>query len=219
MRNCPFWVITLSTGLAALAVAGGGQQLTPAPSPATQKPEPKTKVVTKAIPSPVRYEFSRTVGKGRLVKKPGADGSVTRTYRLVEKNGRIIDKELIQEERVEPTPTLFLMGKSGWTTSRSGFSRKSVRVMNATGYDPSPGQNGGVSRTRVGTVPGYGQVAVDPRVIPLYSLLYVEGYGFAIAHDTGGAIKGNRIDLCFPTAAQANRFGRKKVRVHILKGR
>ena len=63
---------------------------------------------------------------------------------------------------------------------------------------------------------GYGVVAVDPRVIPLKSLVYVEGYGFAIAADTGGAIKGKRIDLCYPSRAMAKRFGRRNVRVHLL---
>jgi 3D (Asp-Asp-Asp) domain-containing protein len=65
----------------------------------------------------------------------------------------------------------------------------------------------------------YGLVAVDPRVIPLGTHLYVEGYGFALAADTGGAIKGNRIDLCYDSVAFANRFGRKKVRVHVLETR
>ncbi|MEI8282281.1 MAG: 3D domain-containing protein [Armatimonadota bacterium] len=53
----------------------------------------------------------------------------------------------------------------------------------------------------------------------LGSLLYVEGYGFAYAADTGGAIKGNRIDLCFSTNAQCNRFGRQAVIVHVLSSR
>ena len=42
---------------------------------------------------------------------------------------------------------------------------------------------------------GYGVVAVDPKVIPLYSKLYIPGYGIAIAGDVGGYIKGNKIDL------------------------
>jgi hypothetical protein len=47
--------------------------------------------------------------------------------------------------------------------------------------------------------------------------LYVEGYGMAIAADTGRAIKGNKIDLCYATRQQALQFGRRKVRVHILR--
>ena len=61
-----------------------------------------------------------------------------------------------------------------------------------------------------------GVVAVDPNVIPLRTKLYVEGYGFAIAADVGGAIKGNRIDLFFNTIDECMNYGRKKVKVYIL---
>ena len=59
-------------------------------------------------------------------------------------------------------------------------------------------------------------VAVDPSVIPLGTRLYVEGYGEAIASDTGGAIKGNIIDVHFPTNAQCEQWGRRTVQVTIL---
>ena len=68
----------------------------------------------------------------------------------------------------------------------------------------------------------YGCVAVDPRVIPLGTKLYIETpdgsfvYGHSIAADTGGAIKGNRVDLFFPTHSQALQFGRRNVNVYIL---
>lgn len=67
-----------------------------------------------------------------------------------------------------------------------------------------------------------GVVAVDPRVIPLGTRLYIEAvdgswvYGNAIAGDTGGAIKGNRVDLFFDTYDECIRFGRRKARVYIL---
>lgn len=59
-------------------------------------------------------------------------------------------------------------------------------------------------------------VAVDPNVIPLGSRVYVEGYGEAIAGDTGGAIKGNRIDLHVATTDAANSWGVRTVNVTIL---
>ncbi|MBN8193230.1 LysM peptidoglycan-binding domain-containing protein [Bacillus sp. NTK074B] len=59
-------------------------------------------------------------------------------------------------------------------------------------------------------------IAVDPNVIPLGSKVYVEGYGYATAEDTGGAIKGNRIDVFLPSKDQAVDFGRKTVNVKIL---
>jgi len=60
-----------------------------------------------------------------------------------------------------------------------------------------------------------GIVAVDPRVIPMGSKLYIEGYGSAIAADQGNAIKGNRIDLCFSTHQQALNWGMRRVKVTI----
>lgn len=65
---------------------------------------------------------------------------------------------------------------------------------------------------------GDGVAAVDTRVIPLGTKLYVEGYGYCIAADTGGAIKGNRIDLCYGThsAALSSGFGHKNVKVYII---
>ena len=59
-------------------------------------------------------------------------------------------------------------------------------------------------------------IAVDPSVIPLGTLLEVQGYGVALALDTGGAIKGNIIDVHFPTVAQCKVWGRRMVQVRIL---
>ncbi|MCA1009377.1 LysM peptidoglycan-binding and 3D domain-containing protein [Halobacillus halophilus] len=59
-------------------------------------------------------------------------------------------------------------------------------------------------------------IAVDPDVIPLGSKVYVEGYGEAIAADTGGAINGNRIDVFIPEREDALDFGRQSVQVKVL---
>jgi 3D (Asp-Asp-Asp) domain-containing protein len=151
----------------------------------------------------------------------GRPGSVKRVFRITYKNGKPVGKTLLSEERTEATPTLFAMGYGGYTQSRGAFSRKKVLTMSATAYDPSPATigRGATGRTAMGMVATFGHVAVDPRVIPLGSLVFVEGYGFAIASDTGGAIKGNRIDLCFDSRSRALGFGRKKVKVHVFSKR
>jgi 3D (Asp-Asp-Asp) domain-containing protein len=59
-------------------------------------------------------------------------------------------------------------------------------------------------------------IAVDPSIIPLGSKVYVEGYGYATAEDTGGAIKGNRIDVFVPEQNDALQWGRKDVKVTII---
>ena len=60
-------------------------------------------------------------------------------------------------------------------------------------------------------------MSVDPKVIPLGTEVFVEGYGYAIADDTGGAIRGHRIDVAMDSHYEAIQWGRRSVRVYILK--
>jgi 3D (Asp-Asp-Asp) domain-containing protein len=95
-------------------------------------------------------------------------------------------------------------------------SAKRCIQLEATGYSPDPSENGGLTISSRGTPLGRGIAAVDPKVIPLGSHLWVEGYGYALADDVGSAIKGKRIDLCHATLTEGNAYGRKKVKVWIL---
>jgi 3D (Asp-Asp-Asp) domain-containing protein len=70
-------------------------------------------------------------------------------------------------------------------------------------------------RTASGRTAGWGAVAVDPSVIPIGSRLAIPGYGMGVAADTGSAITGARIDVWFPTTAQANAWGSRVVTVTI----
>jgi 3D (Asp-Asp-Asp) domain-containing protein len=113
---------------------------------------------------------------------------------------------------------LGLTTASTTTVSRGGTYRGRVLTMVATGYDgcykcnyPYYGQP-----SYIGLPLKRGIVAVDPKVIPMGTRLYVEGYGEAIAADQGNAIKGNRIDLYFDTHQQALNWGMKTVEVTIL---
>ena len=72
-------------------------------------------------------------------------------------------------------------------------------------------------RTATGTWPSRGTVAVDPEVIPLGTKLYVEGYGPAVAADTGGDIKGQRVDLYMDSYEEAIQFGRREVQVEVVR--
>ena len=87
-------------------------------------------------------------------------------------------------------------------------------IMVATAYSPEePGLN---DSTASGLKATRGIAAVDPAVIPLGTRLHVEGYGYALAADTGSAIKGMRIDLCFDTLEECRAYGRRTVKVEIL---
>ena len=92
---------------------------------------------------------------------------------------------------------------------------KRLLTLTATGY--GPGENGQWGdKTKLETFVGYGTVAVDPRVIPLRTRLWVEDYGFCIALDVGGAIKGLRIDLGHDTDEAAALVGRVRRKVLVL---
>lgn len=87
-------------------------------------------------------------------------------------------------------------------------------TMVATMYCPlEPGLD---DHTATGMKATRGVIAVDPRVIPLGTRMWVEGYGNGIAGDTGSAIKGNRIDLCVDTLEECNAYGKRTVQVVIL---
>lgn len=92
---------------------------------------------------------------------------------------------------------------------------KSFSVL-ATGYSAGPAGGAIGNWTATGVRCTYGAVAVDPRLIPLGSKLYIEGYGYGFACDTGGAIKGHHIDLAFDSPRAAMNHGKKRVTVWIL---
>lgn len=88
-----------------------------------------------------------------------------------------------------------------------------VTTMDASAYHPGDGNGLGITAT--GTKAGRGTVAVDPRIIPLGSSLFIPAYGEAVAEDTGGAIQGNRIDLCMDTYQECYNFGRQNIEVFV----
>lgn len=97
----------------------------------------------------------------------------------------------------------------GTSTSTPSVEASTITVQ-ATAYT-------GGGYTASGRQAAEGVIAVDPTVIPMGSRVYVDGYGYAIAADTGGAIQGNIIDLYFSSQSACENWGRRTVTVHILK--
>jgi 3D (Asp-Asp-Asp) domain-containing protein len=150
----------------------------------------------------------------------GQRGEKHIVYSVKAEDGKVIHRKLLNTKVArKPMDRVILVGPSGLNTSRGLIETKRSLSMMATAYDPGPRSCGkyATGRTSTGMRAGYGVVAVDPRHIALGSRLFIEGYGFAIAGDTGGAIKGHRIDLGYSTHSAAMRFGRKRVTVHVLK--
>ena len=88
----------------------------------------------------------------------------------------------------------------------------------ATAYTAYCNGCSGVTKTGINlrSNPDLKVIAVDPSIIPLGSKVWVEGYGYAIAGDTGGAIKGMKIDLHVPTKNAAYKFGRRQVKIKVI---
>lgn len=151
------------------------------------------------------------------VLERGNDGLVTRTVRIWEKDGQPTKREVVEERVIVPARDTVALRSTRGEPSRGGNYRKPIR-MHATAYDPGPRSCGKYANgfTATGVKAKKGVAAVDDRVIPMGTRLYVPGYGFAVAADRGSAIKGQRIDLCFDTYGEAIRWGRRKVQVYVL---
>ena len=145
------------------------------------------------------------------VLRAGEEG---RMQRLI-KRGPHGQEALSETILSEPLPELVAAGTANVVETSRGAQRfESVRSMVATAYLPTDG--GGAGITATGMRARRGVVAVDPRVIPYGTQVYIPGYGVAIAADTGGDIVGDRIDLCMESYSEAVRFGRRTVKVYIL---
>jgi len=186
------------------------------------------KTVSEAIERPeiIRPNFD-VPASYQTVLDEGWDGACTVTYRVVTRDGQeIIKQELEREILWEPGARIIekgIQGKKVVASSKAELSVKKELICNATAYDASPASNGiYAGKTATGRKPAYGVVAVDPSVIPLGSRLYIEAvdgswvYGYAIAGDTGGAIRGKKVDLFYNTAGECRAFGRRQARVYVL---
>ena len=222
--------------VASLMAAAGVMALTPilkgAPGPTdrngsrSEATEPVKQETVKRIEQrePIPYPTLRKSsselrsGTSRTVRA-GIDGERRKVYRVTYKEDEEVRRELESSRIVRrPVTEVVAFGRRGSLPSRGYFSGRRTLTMIATGYDPSPASNGGnrSGRSAIGLRVGHGVVAVDPKYIPLGTRLYIEGYGYAVAADTGGAIKGNRIDLGHDSRRAAQQVGRRKVIVHIM---
>ena len=185
------------------------------------------RVCTKTVEETEKIEYDtkkvRTddlyVGNSREIQK-GKNGEKKLTYAVTYVNGKEAERKLISEEITEePVERILEIGskiKSSFKTTSSTPKNYVKRMaMECTAYAAG-------GSTATGRPAQWGVIAVDPKVIPLGTRVYVESadgkyiYGEAIAADTGGAIKGNIIDICVNSRAEAYRFGRRTVNVYIL---
>jgi len=151
------------------------------------------------------------VGLPDKIVSRGSNGLQEQKVRLTLEDGKEVDRVIIGQQVVTP-PTNQIVSRGTQTSISRGGNTISFRrayVMKATAYCIP----GGITAT--GATVRRGIIAVDPRVIPLGKKVYVEGYGSASALDTGGAIKGNRIDLYMNSQQEAISWGVRNVTVYV----
>ncbi|KYH34150.1 cell wall-binding protein YocH precursor [Clostridium tepidiprofundi DSM 19306] len=168
-------------------------------------------------------------GTSKVIQN-GENGEKLISYKVVYEDGKEVSREKLSEKIIkEPVNKIIIKGTMNFIKTSSGRRLayiKKLRVK-STAYTVDENNDGKpdapyYGRTFTDTIArrnvnGYSTVAVDPRVIPLGTKLYVEGYGLAIAEDTGSAIKGNKIDVYVNSYYETIKWGIKTVNVYILK--
>ena len=148
------------------------------------------------------------------VEKEGVKGKDLITYENITRAGHEQKIELDRRRVVEPVNAVVRKGVAQSILTPDGYVKyKKVIYGEATAYTWGGGATG---HTSVGLWPKRGIIAVDPRVIPYYTKVYIPGYGMAIAGDTGGAIVGTRIDLFMDSLHECYQWGRRDVKIYIL---
>lgn len=181
--------------------------------------------------------FSKTdanLEKGKVeVLRNGIDGVKEEKYNVIYEDGKEVSRILVGEVlKKAPIDKLVTVGSLSWIIpsngSRKVYFTKQYRVK-ATSYTADyactgkrPGDRGfGVTATGKMVkrdINGYSTVAVDKSVIPLGTKLYIEGYGFAIAADTGGGVRGRHVDLYFdPGTKEYRSWFTHSVKIYFLR--
>ncbi|OQP03490.1 DUF348 domain-containing protein [Geobacillus sp. 44B] len=201
----------------------------------------KVKKVTDVVEEPVEFAVvtkqDATLPKGeRRVIQPGEKGLVAKTYEIVLENGKEVSRKLIATKTIKKSETrIVAIGTKVVERRPAVAERRSVNVQNrptsrgqhsaakefyvtATAYTAYCEGCSGTTRMGINLRrnPSAKVIAVDPNIIPLGSKVYVEGYGYAIAADTGSGIHGYEIDVFLPKQSDAIHWGRKRVKIRVL---
>jgi len=188
---------------------------------------------TQSIAFGVQEKKDSTLLKGKtVVNQEGTKGEKKITKEITYEDGvEVAQVELSSEMILEPVDKIVMVGtkapvvyaskpsSGSIVASRGGAVPSSLSYSKSFRVEATAYALDGITAT--GTKPvrvegGWSTIAVDRNVIPLGTKVYVENYGYAIAEDVGGAIKGNRIDLYMNSVSAAMNWGRRTVTIYIL---
>jgi len=187
--------------------------------------------VTEKIPFKVEQRKDDSLPRGtRRVVESGAPGAALQVYRTLVVGGVEATATLSAATVITPAVNRVVAVGTAEPADQHQLdvaeytpklqrvvAEKSGRTMRvvATAYSGSEPGAGGYS-TASGRRAERGVIAVDPHVIPLGTHVFVPGYGFAVAGDTGGMIKGAHIDLCFDSVSEIETWGKRHIDIIIL---
>lgn len=181
-------------------------------------------IVDVEVPVATEYVESNQLAPGtNKVREEGKTGTERRVIKTTQINGEVTSEKITHQFMLDaPKKRVVIRNSQPVVVSRSEvkpeidlskYNVQKVMTMESTAYTYTG------NPTATGLEPREGLIAVDPRVIPLGTEVYIEGYGYAVAADTGGAIKGNIIDVFFPSLQRCLNWGRRPVQVYILSGK
>lgn len=185
--------------------------------------------VTDVVEEPIVFKIVQRTDKNlaegtKKVIQEGEKGTRQKQFEVILENGKEISRKLIKTITTkESKDKIVVVGTKASSqpalASRGTGSKSKEFYVTATAYTASCNGCSGTTATgyNLRSNPNAKVIAVDPSVIPLGSKVYVEGYGYAVAADTGSAISGNKIDVFFPNKSQAYQWGRKKVKIRVLR--
>lgn len=187
-------------------------------------------VLEKEIPFETQYVESDDLLPGmKQTQEKGEEGVLRQVIKTFEVDGQPVDQQvassyelkspkkevIIQNSKPVPKKKIIVQTPKPGNADDEIFDLTNLKISKTLNVEATAYTYTG-NNTATGVKPREGLIAVDPRVIAMGSKVYVEGYGYAIAADTGGAIQGNRIDVFFGTLRQCIDWGRKPVRIHII---
>ncbi|KKI91611.1 hypothetical protein WQ54_13935 [Bacillus sp. SA1-12] len=202
------------------------EQINPKSTITVTRIEKVTDVVEEPIAFNVITKKDSSLEKGeQKVIESGKEGKQKKHFEVVIKNGKEFSRKLLKTEtvadseaRVVALGTKAVQPVSTATVSRGNDSVAKEFYVRSTAYTAYCSGCSGTTATGINlrANPNAKIIAVDPSVIPLGTKVYVEGYGYAVAADTGSAIKGNKIDVFLSSKSAAYRWGSKRVKIKIL---
>ncbi len=177
------------------------------------------------VPYESVYRNSSSLDRGNTrVVSDGEDGVMEEKIEKIYKDGEKVEEKVVEENIIkEPSDEVLERGTRDTIPGEPVEFEESMQV-EATAYCPCGQCGSGTQRTATGARAEAGSgtendphlIAVDPQVIPLGTKVYLEDYGYAVAQDTGGAIRGKKIDLLFSDHGAASSFGRRSLKLYVI---